>query len=130
MTSVNEPDEEPVVLTRSCGPDEKGPPLWKTVRLRICLLCAAGFALVYALRVNLSIAIVAMVKETSHEFVNVSPRFQKGLSQKKNYLEFTKLSNVTKIAHLKTGEILSLIFGTGLCLKTTQKQNTSTLPYI
>ena len=54
------------------APGHRGPPLRKTVRLRLCILCAVGFALVYALRVNLSIAIVAMVKESTHTIVNVS----------------------------------------------------------
>ena len=72
MSAINDSEtDEPTVVTR-CDDGENGPPLWKSVRLRICFLCSAGFALVYALRVNLSIAIVAMVRETSHEFVNVS----------------------------------------------------------
>lgn len=41
-------------------------PLLFSVRFRLCLLLSTGFALVYALRVNLSIAIVAMVKDHSN----------------------------------------------------------------
>ena len=57
------------ISSRSRNVDE-GPPLIKSIRLRMCVLCSFGFAIVYALRVNLSIAIVAMVKEISHP-VNV-----------------------------------------------------------
>ena len=36
-------------------------PLWKLKRYRLCFLVWWGFAVVYALRVNLSVAIVDMV---------------------------------------------------------------------
>ena len=44
--------------------------LQKSVRLRLCILLSLGFALVYALRVNLSIAIVSMVNESHHGVIN------------------------------------------------------------
>ena len=72
LKRMREDSEVEVVHPRD-APAHTGPPLWKSVRLRLCVLCSVGFALVYALRVNLSIAIVAMVKETKHQPINVRP---------------------------------------------------------
>ena len=38
-------------------------PVWRLTRYRLCFLVFWGFAVVYALRVNLSVAIVDMVKK-------------------------------------------------------------------
>ena len=54
--------------------EERGS-LLSSVRGRLCVLCGIGFALVYALRVNLSIAIVAMTKPIPQP-LNVSQKYE------------------------------------------------------